>query len=125
MLVKSLGLIEHCISLYNPQAHAVFALENTQDPGVGVLGYAGCLLQLLGYPDQAIRRSAKSLKLAQDLFHRFSLAFCHIYAVQLHQFQRSPLKVQEVAEAMIAQSKEHGFVPTLVWGMVWLGWALE
>ena len=45
-----------------------------QDPGVCCRGVAAWALWLLGYPDQALRRSSEALTLAQELAHPSSLA---------------------------------------------------
>ena len=40
---------------------------------------------VLGYPDQALKRSQEALTLAQELSHPYSLAFALNFAAWLHQ----------------------------------------
>ena len=43
------------------------------------MAYDACCLWVLGYPDQALKRSQETLTLALELNHPFTLveAFCH------------------------------------------------
>jgi predicted ATPase len=78
----------------------------------------------LGYPDQALQKSAASRTLAQELSRPFILAGHRVYAAMWHQFrQESPL-TQEWAEAGITLAREHGFPQFLGQGTILQGWAL-
>ena len=61
----------------------------------------GLALWVLGYPDQALKRSHEALTLAQELSHPFSLAYA-LDAALVHQFRREGQATQERAEAAIA-----------------------
>jgi predicted ATPase len=76
------------------------------DPGVLCLSYAARVLWLLGYPDQALKRSHEVLALAQQLSHPHSLVFALYCAGRVHQFRRDGQAAQERAETMIALSRE-------------------
>jgi class 3 adenylate cyclase len=56
--------LEHEITLYDPQQHCSLAFLYGQDPGVVCLSYVALALWLLGYPDQALKRSHEALSLA-------------------------------------------------------------
>ena len=66
--------LEQGIALYDPQQHRSLAFVFGMDPGCVGLCYAAWVLWLLGYPDQALKRSHEALTLAQELSHPFSLA---------------------------------------------------
>ena len=95
------------------------------DPAVSGLSYIAWALWLLGYPDQALKRSQEALSLAQELAHPFSLAIAQVFAPVLHQFRQEPQITKEQAEAGITLATERGFITSpLAWGMVLKGWAL-
>src|SRR5207245_9849253 len=81
-------------------------------------------LWLLGYPDQALKRSRKALTLVQELAHPFSLAWTLSFAAELHQYRGEGQAAQGRAEASIALSTEQGFAYWLAYGTILLGWAL-
>jgi adenylate cyclase len=57
--------LEQSIALYDPQRHNPLVYPAVQDPKVSCLGYTTWVLWLLGYPDQALKRSQEALTLAQ------------------------------------------------------------
>jgi predicted ATPase len=81
-------------------------------------------LWLLGYPDQALRRSREALTLAQARSHPFSLAFALSHAALLHQLRREEQAAQEQAEAVIVLAREQGFARWEAWGTIIGGWVL-
>ena len=72
------------------------------DPGVFCLSLWSWILWLLGYPDQALKRSHEALTLAQQLSHPFSLAIALQNSAAFHQFRREAQAAQEQAEAAIS-----------------------
>ena len=117
--------LEHGIASYSRDAGRSLAFSRGTDPGVVCLARASWVLWLLGYPDSAVLRSQEALALAQDLSHAFSLGFALEYSAALHRWRREPQLAQERAEALIALSKEHGFLQWLLGGgMIRRGWAL-
>src|SRR4029450_13873520 len=94
------------------------------DPAIICLSYAAWALWLLGYPDQARRRSAEALRLAQELSHSPSLAIALPWAAFLHQSCREVPMVQERAEALMALAAEQGFQLWLAVGTTRRDWAL-
>jgi predicted ATPase len=88
---------------------------------VQCLGYAAWALWLLGYPDQALKKSQKALTLAKELSHSVSLAAALFVAVVLHHFRQEWQIVQERTEALITLSTEHGFAFRVAQGTIYRG----
>jgi predicted ATPase len=78
-LVLAREHLEHAIALYDPQKYRSHAFLYAQDPGVHSLSYATLVLWLLGYPDQARKRSLEAFALAQELSHPYSSAFVLVH----------------------------------------------
>ena len=116
--------LEQGIPLYNPQHHHSHVVLYGHDAGVACLSHVSLVLWLLGYPDQALRRSHEALTLARELAHPFSLAFALDFAASLHQHSREIQMAQEWAEASIALCSEQGFPFWLAWATIVAGWAL-
>ncbi len=123
-LVLARGHLEQAIALYDPQLHRSHAFMYGQDPGVHSLSYATLDLWLLGYPDQARKRSLEAFALAQELSHPYSLAFALIHVLYIHRFSREVKATQERAKELFALSTEHGFPIPLAVGAAHQGWAL-
>ena len=117
--------LEQSLALYDPrQHHALAFLYGGQDPGVICRADLGCVLWVLGYPDQALQKSQRALALAQELSHPLSLAFPLVFAAILHQYRREGHITQERAEAAITLATEHGFPNWLAMGTILRGWVL-
>ena len=58
------------------------------------------------------------MTLAEELDHPFSTAFTLTFAAFLHQFREETQAAQEIAEAVIALSDDHGFPHWLAWGKI-------
>jgi predicted ATPase len=116
--------VKQVLALYDPQQHRSHAFRYGQDPGVVCLSYISVVLWKLGYPEQALQRSREALALAKEVAHPFSLALALSFAAGLHQCRREGKLDQDRAEALIALSREQGFIYYLAWGTVHRGWAL-
>jgi len=82
------------------------------------------MLWVLGYPDQALRRSHEALTLAQALSHPYSLGFALHYAGWVHWWRRETPPILERAEAEIALATQYGFALWRAGGTVLRGCAL-
>ncbi|MBI3303769.1 MAG: AAA family ATPase [Deltaproteobacteria bacterium] len=123
-LVPARAQLDQSMALYDPQKHRSLAVLYGQDPWVACRSTAAQALWLLGYPDQALRRSYEALSLAQELSHPFSLAFALFGVNMVHQFRRESPASQKQAEASLALCNEQGF-PFWASGAALLrGWAL-
>jgi class 3 adenylate cyclase/predicted ATPase len=119
------GHSEHGIELYDSQQHRVLAfLYGGHDPGVCCRDFGALALWLLGYPDQALKKSRDAIALAEELSHPLSLAEALGYAAWLYEFRREPEAVQERAEALLALASKHGFPYWLTQATILRGWAL-
>jgi predicted ATPase len=99
--------LERGIALYDPQKHS--ARGFVQDPGVSCLTDVTRVLWLLGYPDQALRRSHEALLLARKLSHPFSLARTLNSAAYLCWSRGEQQAARELKEANTTLSSEQGF----------------
>ena len=113
--------LERSIALYDPHEHRSLAFLYGYDPGMSSETIGAWVLWSLGYPDQALRMSQKSITLAQQLSHPFSLAYALGHAARLYQFRREEHTVQERTEAAVALSTEQGFPFFLTQGMIFRG----
>ena len=117
--------LEQGIALYDPQQHRSHAfLYYGLDSGVTCRSRVASVLWILGYPEQALKRSREALTLAQELAHPNSSGYALHFAALLYQFRREEQTVQERAEAVIALFTEHGFPHWLAYGSILRGWAL-
>jgi class 3 adenylate cyclase/predicted ATPase len=79
------------------------------DIPTGCSGYAACPLWMMGYPDQALVRIERGLSLARERDHLSSLVLGLYWASFGHLLRRESQRAQELAEAGLALSDEHGF----------------
>jgi predicted ATPase len=77
--------------------------------GLDAMGYTAWTLWMLGYPDQALKRSHELLTYARESLHAFSLARALHHAAVLHRLRREGATTQERAEASLALATEQGF----------------
>ena len=116
---------EQSSALYDPQQHHSLAfMYGSFDSGVASLSFSALLLWLLGYPDQALKKSQETLAMARALAHPFSLAQALVWTSWFHQFRRDDRGAQEEAETAIRLSTEQGFSTWLAMAMMFYGWAL-
>jgi class 3 adenylate cyclase/DNA-binding winged helix-turn-helix (wHTH) protein/predicted ATPase len=124
-LVPARSHFEQALALSDPQQHSDRPLLGVQDPLLMHLSYLAWTLVVLGYPDQAIRRSREALTRAQELAHPYSLVHALIHAAHVGELYREAQSVQKHAEAAIAVCNEQGFAFWLMVGIFLRGWALH
>jgi predicted ATPase len=110
------------IALYDPQQHRTLAFAYGQDPGVAALVLDAWTLWILGYPDQALRRSHEACTLAEDLAHPFTLAYASVMLAMFHQYRRDREEARQHAEAATRVTREQGFPLWLGAGLILQGW---
>jgi class 3 adenylate cyclase/predicted ATPase len=113
--------LERSIALYDPHEHRTLAFLYGYDPGMSCQTIGAWVLWSLGYPDQALRMSQRSITLAEKLSHPFSLAYALGHAARLHQFRREEHAILQRTEAAIALSTEQGFPFFLTQGVIFHG----
>jgi predicted ATPase/class 3 adenylate cyclase len=123
-VVSARAHLEQGMALYHPRQSHSLTFRDMADPGVVCRGYAAWTLWVLGYPDQACKRSHEALSLAEELSHPVSLAAALYFAAVLHHFRREGPAAQERAAMMVALAREQGFMQPLSAGTILGGWAL-
>jgi adenylate cyclase len=111
------------IALYDPQQHRALAFAYGQDPGVAALVLDAYALWILGYPDQALRRSHEACTRAEELAYPFTLAYMFATLAMFHQFRRGREEARRHAEAATRICREQGMPYWLGVGLVLQGWA--
>jgi tetratricopeptide (TPR) repeat protein len=86
--------------------------------------FAAMVLWLLGYSEQARKRSHEALTLAREQAHAQPLTNALFWAAWLHQYRREAPLTQERAEACLTLATEHGLAPNVALGTIMRGWAL-
>ena len=83
------------------------------------------LIQItLGKPDEALRLSNEALSRARQLNLADVLALAIQWAGSVRLYRREPEAAHELAEALIALAKEHGFQELPLAGRALRGWAM-
>jgi predicted ATPase/class 3 adenylate cyclase len=115
---------ENSVALYDPQQRRAQTFVYGEDPAVATLPFYSLSLFLLGYPDQALRKSREALTLARELAHANSMAFASLTTAVVHSYRREPEEAREHAEAVIDLATEQGMPFWLALGTLVRGWAL-
>src|SRR5262249_3663219 len=123
-VVSARAHFEQALALYDPRQRRAAIARYGADLGVSGLSLLANISWLLGYPDQARKRSRAALILAQEIDHPWNTAVIWIWNTTFHQFLREAQAVQQQAEAVIALSNEQGFSSLLAGAIVRRGWAL-
>jgi predicted ATPase len=116
--------MEQGIALYDLKRHGNHTDIYGHDPGVLYLAFGSIALWLLGYPDQAVRRSREAVALGEELGQPSSLALAHYLAAMLRQYRREARATQGSAETTTAIATEHGLPFWIAGGLIMRGWAL-
>lgn len=93
-----------------------------QNTRVAALANSGCILWLLGHPDQALERARQALALAKHLAHPFSQAYALQFLCTTLQLRGDRRATRQHAEATIVLGKTHGFPFWTATGRMLLAW---
>ena len=115
---------EQSMALYDPAQHRSLAYLFGHDQGVASLLNCALALWLLGYPEQALRRSEEAIELVRPIRHVNSQAYALYFSAMHYQFRRDPQRARERAEAAIALSAEQDLAQWSAWSMPIGGWAM-
>jgi predicted ATPase len=122
--VSALESSERGVGLYDIEEHRGQAfLFAGHDPAVCGLGTGALALWLLGYPEQAVRKTHKALALARDLDHPATLVLALSEAAEIYQLRGEQHLVQEHTAAILPITIEQGFTDKLATGTFMHGWA--
>jgi len=122
--VQARAHLEQSLSFYDAEQHRTYALLYGIDDGVASLGYDAWVLWLLGYPDQALKKTQEMLSLAHGLAYPLSRAWALNSAGWHSYFRRESQVAGEHAEAQITLCTEHGFSHLSATGNILHGWVL-
>jgi predicted ATPase len=116
---------EEGFTLYDRNKHRDHAfLYGGHDPGACCGYHAAQVLWLLGYPDQALRRSREALALARDLRHPGTLIHTLFFSAWFHQYLGDRQAVRDRIEEGMSLSNEQGFSRWLGEATFLRGWLL-
>ena len=114
----------HSLSLYRPEMHPSHVSQYGTDLGVAGHCYHALTLWHLGYPDQALQESRRSITLAQDVAHSYSLSYALSVSAWLYYLRREVRAAQEEVEAAIRVATENEIPYWVIWGKTLRGWVL-
>ncbi len=113
---------EKALADFDDQARSKFWIAQTgHDAAVNIRCNLAVALWHLGYPDQALSLNNAVCRLAREMGHPFSLAYCLHHTAWLFQFCRLGVEVRTVAEEQIALSTDQGFALWQATGMFFKG----
>jgi predicted ATPase len=115
---------ENSVALYDPQQRRAQTFVYGEDPAMTVLLFYINSLFVLGYPDQALRKSHEALTLARELAHANSMGIASFTSAYVHCCRREHEAAREHAEAVIDLATERGLPFWLALGTIARGWAL-
>jgi len=121
--VQALQHLQQTIHTYDPQQHGSHAYVYGHDPAAIASVQEGWALWFLGYPQQALKRCAEGMAMAQKLGHPYTLASAGAFAAWLYQCCRDKQEVEELASLTLNLSTQHEFAFYLPWAMMLRGWA--
>jgi predicted ATPase len=116
--------MEHGVALYQRERNSSHDYLYGMGAGVACLSFGAVALWLLGYPEQAIRRSREAVALGAELGQPSTQSMTLYFATVVRQYRREGRSVREIAEAAAANANEHGFSFWLASSRVMRGWAL-
>jgi len=91
-------------------------------PGVECLGNLSWVLWFLGYPDQAVERSAEMLAMARELGQPFSIACALFFAGELRAFRREPEALRGINDELLELSSKQEYPYWRIMGTAQRGW---
>ena len=122
-LIGARKVVEQGITVFDPGQHRLPNWPGGQ-PGEQCYLYDAFALWMLGYPDQALRRSEQALAMANELANPVNLVNTFAFVAHLHVLRRDLSAARQRAEATmeIGTEQRHSFF--LGHGTVLHGWAL-
>ena len=117
--------LEQTISAYDPERHKGLASTyGGLDPGVCCSEYLSWTLWLLGYPDQALKRTDEAQSLVKRVGNLYTQTRSLYWDSLVRQFTGQWDVLRERIEVAISMATEHGFALVLGVGPIMRGWAL-
>jgi len=120
--------LEQAIRIYDLQcdgpSHCTLTSLNIFDLGVNARVWLANVLWILGYPDQALRRSREALDAAQQLDHFLSRVLALYGAGHAHQARGDDQGLSQVVQALEQLVRGKQLLVGEVWVAVFGGWLL-
>jgi class 3 adenylate cyclase/predicted ATPase len=113
--------MDACLDRYDKAQHRQDAV---QDIGVMCLCYSSWGKWQLGYPDNALQRAEKVVKLSTELDHPFSMGEAYGFRAAIRHFRGEAEAARQDAEHAIKICDEHGFAVWLAHAKLMHGRAL-
>lgn len=119
---RSLIHLDNVIALYDARQHQNHKDVYGHDPAVVCLMHAAWSLWLLGFPDQALAKSAESISMAKRLAHPSSWATVAAFLSCIHQWCGDSEGVDQLSATAIRISDENDFAYCRTIGAIMQGW---
>jgi predicted ATPase len=116
--------LENGLAIDDAQRPQTHIFPSGQDLRVLGLAYDAMALWVLGYPEQALQRSHRAIRLAEGAAQPWTLAMALGYAALVHVFRGDRQAALERAEATIQLATEQGISPWVGRGMMLRAWAV-
>jgi class 3 adenylate cyclase/predicted ATPase len=121
-LIEARGTVEQGIALFDPERHRLANWPGGQ-PGEQCYLFDAFVLWILGYPDQALRRSEEALAMASELPNIANLINTLAFAATVHVLRRDLSAARRQAKTTMEMSVEQRHSFYLGHGSVLHGWA--
>ncbi len=121
-LIAARRTVEKGIALFDPERHRLSNWSGGQ-PGEQCYLYGAFTLWMLGYPEQALRRSEEALAMANELTNPANLINTLAFVATVHVLRRELSAVLQRAKVTIEMSAEQRNPTFLGHAMVLHGWA--
>ena len=108
---------------YQASHHATMVSELGENIYISTGSQLAWVLWLQGFPDQARAVGARTLAVARDLQHPYSLCYASAHVMNLNRWLRQIETTRQLAEETIMLANQHGFPLWLLSGLVFQGWS--
>ena len=119
----ALDHLQRALAYYDAEVHSSHAFLYGQEPGVVCFAWQAWTQWYLGYPDQALTSAMRSVALAREVDHPFSLSYALNFAAHLCLRRGEPEAAEEYARQSVDLAREHGLTLMLAMGQVLHGWS--
>ena len=116
--------LEQTVALYNPEQHGQLAAVYGFDPAMDALGFDGCTMWMMGYPDQALRKAQRALAIAQKASRADNLSTTLNYLAIAHMLRRENAMAIARAEEAVGLASKEGLPFRAAIGWVTMGAAM-
>ena len=123
--VEGRAHLEEAVGSYDRERDRPLGVLYGQDPGVAAGATLAWALWFLGFPEQAVARSAQAVDTARDLDQPIALAYALACDAMLRQLRREAGPALHQADEAVALATRDGMTLWRAWASVPRGWALS